>query len=209
MSVRIIAGLLKGMRLQVPQISRPTTVRMRTSLFDTISSYFFVNDLVWRDLHVLDCFAGSGALGMEAISRGCASCDFVEKSREAYRILQRNVRDLENVSVFYDDFMRYCDAMVSRKRYDLFFIDPPYNMYDLSRVLRAASSLACQQALYVVEVSSRAGDFDDSNACKTLAELMCVDIVEIELIKIIRIAGSVAVLFAQSRVDGASVARRP
>lgn len=197
MSVRVTAGVLKGMAVDVPSIARPTTSRVRTALFDAISSYILRNDMAWSQLRSIDCFAGSGVLSMEAISRGCASCDCVEKNRNAYKILQKNVLNIENIQVFHEDFMRFSRKRISPHGYNLFFIDPPYDLYDLSQVLQAARAIASQKALYAVEVSSRATDFEADKVCEKLSEMMNVDISALELIKSIKIAGSAVILFAQ------------
>ena len=80
--MRIISGIAKGRALKVPrEVARPTTDRVRESLFGILHT-------VIGDSRVLDLFAGSGALGMEALSRGAMSCTFVDQNRGAVRAIE-------------------------------------------------------------------------------------------------------------------------
>ena len=88
---RIIAGSARGRRLVVPQHgTRPTSDRVRESMFSTLTSELLASGSDWSDLDVLDLYAGSGALGIEALSRGAASCTFVESAPAALRALRAN-----------------------------------------------------------------------------------------------------------------------
>ena len=90
--MRVIAGQLRGRRIEAPEqgTTRPTTDRVRESVFSSLYSRLGS----FEGLHVLDAFAGSGALGIEALSRGAASCLFVERDMRAYAALEGNVRAL-------------------------------------------------------------------------------------------------------------------
>jgi 16S rRNA (guanine966-N2)-methyltransferase len=87
--VRVISGTLRGRRLIAPpgMATRPTTDRIRESLFNILAGSI-------QDRRVLDLFAGTGALGIEAISRGAASAVFVDQARAALAAIRRNIRDL-------------------------------------------------------------------------------------------------------------------
>ncbi len=121
--MRIIAGKWRGRQLEQPPqtITRPTTDRVREALFNILISRIGTFD----GLHVLDAFAGSGALGLEALSRGAKHVMFAEKDKNALRILQHNVAKLkceEHVSITTDAFK----INKSEQLFDLVFMDPPY-----------------------------------------------------------------------------------
>ena len=118
--MRIIAGSAKGHPLKVPrEVSRPTTDRVRESVFGILTA-------VIPGARVLDLYAGSGALGIEALSRGGASCTFVEQNSGACRVIEQNLKKTE----FKDGrvIQREVGAFLRSERasYDLIFADPPY-----------------------------------------------------------------------------------
>jgi 16S rRNA (guanine966-N2)-methyltransferase len=123
--VRIIAGSRKGARIYAPAglDTRPTADRAREAAFNLIGPV--------DGAAVLDLFAGSGAMGLEALSRGAASATFVEKERTAAAAIVRNLDKLglTGATVVRDDAARAlaADAAAGR-RYDLVLIDPPYRM---------------------------------------------------------------------------------
>lgn len=118
--MRIIAGSARGRRLTGPpgHATRPMTDRIRESLFSSIAAWI-------PDAVVLDLYAGTGAMGLEALSRGAAAVTFVERDREALRVLRRNIEAVGlggtvvagDVDVFLDRASPGCD---------LAFVDPPY-----------------------------------------------------------------------------------
>ncbi len=125
--MRVIGGSAKGRRLAAPRgrDTRPTTDRVREAVFNILG------DAV-RDAAVLDLFAGSGALGIEALSRGARSAVFSETGPEALRCLRRNLEDLgfeSQSSVIKADSLVYLRKMASESgSFDLIFADPPYTM---------------------------------------------------------------------------------
>jgi 16S rRNA (guanine966-N2)-methyltransferase len=139
--VRVIAGELGGRRLRAPagRTTRPTSERVREALFSMLGTL--------AGSRVLDLFAGSGALGIEALSRGAARAVFVEHDGAALRALDANLTELglggDNVAVRRRDAGAVLrDARMSGEKYDLVFIDPPYASAtrwasDLSRALLA------------------------------------------------------------------------
>src|ERR671925_311054 len=126
--MRIIAGSRKGARIFAPKgrDTRPTGDRVREAAFNLIGP-----GLV-EDAHVLDLFAGSGAMGLEALSRGAAHATFVESDREACRTINRNLDKLglEEATVLCQDALTALrtDAR-SGTRYDLVLVDPPYRRF--------------------------------------------------------------------------------
>ena len=118
--MRIIAGSAKGHLLKVPkEVSRPTTDRVRESVFGTLFA-------VIGGARVLDLFSGSGALGIEALSRGATSCTFVEQNRGASRVIEENLKKtgLVNGRVIQREVGVFLKG--DRGKYDLIFADPPY-----------------------------------------------------------------------------------
>ena len=126
--MRIIAGSRKGARIFAPKgaETRPTGDRVREAAFNLIGPGFT------EDAKVLDLFAGSGAMGLEALSRGAAHATFVESDREACRAINRNLDklDLEGATVLCQDALTALGADVrSGTRYDLVLVDPPYRRF--------------------------------------------------------------------------------
>lgn len=125
MSLRIISGQWRGRKLQAPQgdATRPTADRTRETLFSMLTSRLGS----FEGLVVADLFAGSGALGLEALSRGAASCLFVEQDAPAIRALRNNIANLH--------VQGQCDVRASsvlalgaaKQPLDLVLLDPPYH----------------------------------------------------------------------------------
>lgn len=135
--MRVITGQAKGRRLEeLPGLdTRPTTSRVKEGLFSAIQF-----DIEGR--RVLDLFAGTGQLGIEALSRGAASCDFVDSAPAAMKVIQRNVRTcgLEGRSGFHQkDFTTFLSR--SREKYGIVFLDPPYASGYLERALELISTI--------------------------------------------------------------------
>lgn len=154
--MRVIAGELGGRRLRAPSgtVTRPTTDRVREALFSMLGRL--------DGLDVLDLFAGSGALGIEALSRGAASAVFVERDHAAIRTLRENLDALSLLAPAVQ--VRRADASSAlqsarrrRETYDLIFIDPPYaTAHDWQPELSALlPSLLRPQARVVVESDRR------------------------------------------------------
>lgn len=135
--MRVITGLAKGRRLEeLPGLdTRPTTSRVKEGLFSAIQF-----DIQGR--RVLDLFAGTGQLGIEALSRGAAFCDFVDSAPAALKIVQRNVKTcgFEDRSACHGkDFTAFLTRC--REKYGLVFLDPPYASGNLERALELIATI--------------------------------------------------------------------
>jgi 16S rRNA (guanine966-N2)-methyltransferase len=149
--MRIIAGSRKGHRIAAPkgETTRPTGDRVREAAFDLIGPV--------DGTAVLDLFAGSGAMGLEALSRGAARATLVESERAACRTIDANLEKLRLVGarVLCQDVLRF--LALDRQRYDLILVDPPYELVESLAVPLATQlpRLLADDGLVVYETSSR------------------------------------------------------
>jgi 16S rRNA (guanine966-N2)-methyltransferase len=147
--VRIIAGAHRGARVFAPKGSdtRPTSDRVREAAFNLIGSV--------DGVAVLDLFAGSGAMGLEALSRGAASVVFVENDRDACRTIQRNVEKLRvtGATVVQRDALQA--LATDRRSYDLIVCDPPYGYPDHGRLAPYLAAALAPDGLLVYETANR------------------------------------------------------
>jgi 16S rRNA (guanine966-N2)-methyltransferase len=155
---RIIAGRAGSISLEVPDAgTRPTSDRVRESLFGGLES----GDAL-RGAAVLDLYAGSGALAFEAVSRGAASADLVERSPRAAAVIERNATRVAK-AVGGSAAIRVHRASVSSYLggasgpFDLVFVDPPYDIGEpeLSETLRLLVRSISDRAVVVIERASR------------------------------------------------------
>ncbi len=153
-AMRIIAGSRKGARIEAPHglATRPTGDRAREAAFNLIGPV--------DDASVLDLFAGSGAMGLEALSRGAARAVFVETERDAVRAIDRNLEKLRLTGariVQRDALQALATETAAGRRYDLVLVDPPYESYaDLEpRLATYLPAVLADDGLLVVETSSR------------------------------------------------------
>ena len=149
--MHIIAGERRGAQLIAPKgmDTRPTQAKVKESLFSIIQAYV-------PDARVLDLFAGSGNLALEAISRGAASAVMVDMDREAAACIRRNVEKLR-----FEDCTRFlrCDwrqavsQLRNTEKFDLVFLDPPYRMTELDEMCAALAdaNLLAEDAMLVLE----------------------------------------------------------
>src|SRR5260221_4829317 len=156
--LRIVGGVHRGRRLAAPsgEAVRPTSDRAREALFNILShGNFAAAGLPFADRPVLDAFAGTGALGLEALSRGAGTAVFIENGREALAALRRNVAALgedDRVQIIARDATRPPRAAFTCA---VAFLDPPYNSGLAAPALTAlaASGWLMADALAVVEVA--------------------------------------------------------
>jgi 16S rRNA (guanine966-N2)-methyltransferase len=155
---RIVAGSAKGRRLLVPgHGTRPTSERAREALFSTLASYL---DLAGT--RVLDLYAGTGAVGLEALSRGAKHATFVERNRAALDVLRRNIAatGLDGAELVASSVAAYLGVGGGRP-FEFVYADPPYALSEaaLIEVLRALADPRWTEpgAIVVVERTTTGG----------------------------------------------------
>lgn len=122
--MRVITGKARGKRLETlagDEVVRPTAERVKEGLFSAIQFYI-------AGAKVLDLFAGSGQLGIEALSRGAAVCTFIDQNRDAAAVVRRNLNNAglsAQARVILSDSFRFLQE--SPDSFDIVFVDPPYN----------------------------------------------------------------------------------
>jgi 16S rRNA (guanine966-N2)-methyltransferase len=155
--MRVVAGIYGGRRLHAPsgRDTRPTSDRVREALFSVLGDV--------TGARVLDLYAGSGALGIEALSRGAASCDFVDRAPAAIAAIRRNLEDLGiEAPVHRRDALRaLSDASEGPAAYDLVVLDPPYrHPAGLGQALSQALPVVLATGARVVSESDRRSPLD-------------------------------------------------
>lgn len=142
---RITSGKSKNVPLEVPDVTRPMTDRIKTSVFDILTP-------VIEDSICLDLYAGTGGLGLEAISRGAKQATFVEQDKLACEMLQKNIQraKLEDQSIVIRD--RVEEFLIScEKLYTLIFLDPPFPSPRKNKlVVLTKAAKACIEGGYIV-----------------------------------------------------------
>jgi 16S rRNA (guanine966-N2)-methyltransferase len=151
--VRIVAGSRKGARIFAPKgaDTRPTADRVREAAFNLIGPV--------EDMAVLDLFAGSGAMGIEALSRGAARAVFVESDGAASKAIERNLEKLRLTGaaiVRADAISALAAEVAAGRRYDLVLADPPYEMFSTIQtgLARYLPAMLEPGALVVVETAA-------------------------------------------------------
>jgi 16S rRNA (guanine966-N2)-methyltransferase len=151
--LRVVAGSRKGARLFAPKgvDTRPTADRVREAAFNLIGPV--------EEMSVLDLFAGSGAMGIEALSRGAARAVFVESDRDATKAIGRNLEKLglTGAAVVQMDAITALAAEVAAvRRYDLVLVDPPYEMFSSMQpaLARYLPAVLDPDGLVVVETAA-------------------------------------------------------
>lgn len=154
--VRIIAGQCRGRRISFPAVVglRPTGDRLRETLFNWLAAEI-------RGAHCLDFFAGSGALGLEAASRGAAKVTLLEYHHAAARALNDNIErlGLKSVRVFNDDALNWLHHRdLDARPFDIIFLDPPFDSTLLASavaVLARQTTLLAADAMIYIEAPAR------------------------------------------------------
>jgi len=151
--MRVIAGSARSIILKTKKGSdtRPTTDKIKETLFNMIS--FDIGDAF-----VLDLFAGSGALGIEALSRGAYKAVFIEKDREALFCIKENLKKTrldDKALVIAKDVLKSLEDLSVERAFDIVFIDPPYNKELETKVLKILekSSYIDDNTMIIVELS--------------------------------------------------------
>ena len=149
--MRIISGKCRGLNLETlaGEATRPTLDRVKESLFNILGNMFY-------NISVLDLFAGSGALGLEALSRGAKSCDFVDLSKDAVKIIKKNIDKCRM-----NDFstIHQCDFETAIKKFpdkyfELVFLDPPYGKDMGILAIKKLSKIVSDTGIVVLETDA-------------------------------------------------------
>jgi 16S rRNA (guanine966-N2)-methyltransferase len=149
--VRVIAGQFKGRRLKAPKWEglRPTSDKLRETLFNILATRV-------EGARVLDGYAGTGALGLEALSRGAAHVTFVESDPRAAALIEENARmcGLEGgYTIACSDFLNWRGGVAGS--FNLILLDPPYDIRNVHHVLDRAAGLLSSDGLLVLERATR------------------------------------------------------
>lgn len=152
--MRVIAGTARSLPLKTVRgnNTRPTTDRIKETLFNMISAQV-------PGCRFLDLFAGSGAIGIEALSRGAQCAAFVEQDRNALQVIRQNLNFThltENARVIAGDVIRTVTSMDGEKSFGVIFMDPPYDNGLERKVLEALreNSIADRDTLIIIEASA-------------------------------------------------------
>ncbi len=159
--MRIVAGQLRGRTLDGPSWDglRPTSDSLRETLFNVLGPKIV-------GLRILDAFAGTGAVGIEALSRGAAHVTFIERDPRAVALIEKNIAKLLGredakirCAVVRGDFMAPSPAngRMAADRFDLVFLDPPYELSGLDEAVERAAGMAAPGGRVVVEHGTKRG----------------------------------------------------
>ncbi len=168
--MRIIAGEFRGRSLKPPSDRRvrPTADRVREAWFSILAAEI-------PGANVLDLFAGSGALGLEALSRGAQHADFVEMSKPSLDVLRANVSVLdaeERVKIHRGDALRFVSTLGPRA-YDVAFADPPYSTDQAERLVKVFRERSFARVLGVEHAARVALAGDDTRRYGDIALTFC------------------------------------
>jgi len=150
--MRIIAGKLKGRVIEMPKAIRPTSDKVREALFEILKHKI-------EESSFLDLYCGSGAMGIEAFSRGAKSITFVDNNSNCMKILEKNltqlgILDLSSIDIYKKDALKTLEVFIGSKRgFDIVFLDPPYYKDIAKNTLIAISDydILARNAFIVVE----------------------------------------------------------
>lgn len=151
--MRIIAGRYKGRRLKAPDWPglRPTSDKLRETLFNILAPRI-------EGARVVDGYAGTGACGIEALSRGAAHVSFIEKNRRAVSLIEENLRSCgveRGYTIQCAEVVAALDALPAADAFDLILLDPPYDSENVSAALDAAARRLAGTGLLVLERATR------------------------------------------------------
>ena len=161
--MRVIAGSAKGMKLKGPDGSdfRPTADKVKEALFSILGHLVI-------DARFMDLYAGSGAVGIEALSRGAAGCIFVDNKKESLQLIEENLNKTklhEGTRIVNADVKKTLKNMAAEKiKADLVYLDPPYNNPNLASVVRSLFelSIVAEKGLVIAEHSSKNRDWSNT-----------------------------------------------
>lgn len=178
--IRIIAGEFRGRRLEVGNLPglRPTTDRLRETMFNILA-----HRIDFEGIRVLDLFAGSGALGIEALSRGAGHTDFVERGGAGVELIRRNLAHVgaaDRGTLYRGDVFQVAGRL---GRYHLILADPPYTLQKFPELMQLAPTLLEPGGLFMLERGHPSKDLphgrlelvDDRTAGKTRVSVYGTD----------------------------------
>ena len=155
--MRVISGKYKGKNIMGFNIegTRPTMDRVKESMFGMIQSNI-------KGSICLDLFAGSGSLGIEALSNGALECYFVEKNNEIFNILRNNLDGISGSILLKKDYKDALNSFVDNIKFDLIFLDPPYKLNLISNILRfiCDNEILSDNGLVICEYENENLSFD-------------------------------------------------
>lgn len=153
MNPRIISGIYKNRRLKVPDVARPITDRVKTVMFDKLSE-------VLEGSNGVDLFAGSGSIGIEALSRGVKHMTFVERSFEGIQALEDNLITLKVPKEDYKVTKQAVESFLksSDEKFELIFIDPPFKLFEEFNFLQL-ENIATKDSIIILKTPE---EFDTS-----------------------------------------------
>jgi len=149
--MRVISGFARGRRLAAPKGTkiRPTSDRVKEAIFSTIASYVSQSDF-------LDLFAGTGSMGIEALSRGANSCTFVDASPQAIKCIKNNLSNIgfeDRSIVMLGDSTKIVTRLT--QIYDIIFLDPPYGCDLVVPIVKNLKLLLKEEGIIVVETENK------------------------------------------------------
>jgi len=168
--MRIITGRARGVRLETlsGESTRPTSERAKEAIFSMLQF-----DIEGRE--VLDLYAGSGQMGLEAASRGAASATFVEKSKDAAAVIAKNIERTKLSDVcrlLCSDVFDFIKAFKGRRSFDIVFIDPPYALRAVAPTLKALLDSGMLKPTSIVVCESEEADiFENAPELRELFEV--------------------------------------
>ena len=159
--IKIIGGIKKRTKIQIsPDNVRPTSIQKRESIFSIIENHRRkTNDKIYEYLNILDLFAGSGSLGLEAISRGAAFGYFYENSFNVIVYLKKNCLKIcqeDNFEIIEENILESNFKNINKK-ISIVFIDPPYKIYPFEKILRniIQINILSKKAIIIIECSQK------------------------------------------------------
>lgn len=166
--MRVITGTVRGKRLESPigRDVRPTTEKSKEAIFSAVQFEI-------EAAHVLDLYAGSGQLGVEALSRGAADCVFVDNSRDAIKVITKNIEITglqSKARVVTGDSVQF--ASQSAEKYDIIFADPPYRHNEAERLFEALERALKPNGVAVIE-TEKAAKLPETVKSLTLKKRYC------------------------------------
>jgi 16S rRNA (guanine(966)-N(2))-methyltransferase RsmD len=150
--IKVHSGSKKGVKLKVPKGIRPTKGLLRRSLFDRMGPWI-------KGKRVLELFAGTGAIGFEALSRSAREVVFVEISRRTVRAIKENAEKLglsDRVKIIHKDSLKAMRELIDRgERFDFIFADPPYKLDNYGNLMELVHHLLEEDGIFVLETHWR------------------------------------------------------